>query len=87
MLPEYSQHSTESNHYLCFSFYKIMLIIVFVFKIYPNGVWFLFYKGRLEFMRGNLDESVKWYKKSWESQSKWPQFHHMCFWELLWLNW
>lgn len=53
---------------------------------YPNGVWFLFFKGRLEFMKGNLDESVDWYTRSWKSQNIWPQFHHMCFWELLWVN-
>lgn len=53
---------------------------------YPNGVWFLFYKGRLEFMRGNLDEALMWYKKSWRSQSNWVQFHHICFWEILWIN-
>ncbi|XP_055686417.1 tetratricopeptide repeat protein 39B-like [Lutzomyia longipalpis] len=55
-------------------------------EIYPNGVWFLFFKGRLEFMRGNLEEATQWYKKSWRSQNVWPQFHHVCFWELLWIN-
>lgn len=29
-------------------------------KIYPNGLWFLFFKGRLEFMRGNLEQAVSW---------------------------
>jgi tetratricopeptide (TPR) repeat protein len=61
-------------------------------KKHPHGVWFLFFKGRLEFMKGNLDLSVDWYKKSWKSQNLWPQFHHVCFWELLWvyflnMNW
>ncbi|XP_055378468.1 tetratricopeptide repeat protein 39B-like [Condylostylus longicornis] len=55
-------------------------------RTYPEGAWFLFFKGRLEFMKGNLDESIKWYKKSWRSQNVWPQFHHLCFWELLWVN-
>lgn len=78
--------------------------------MYPEGVWFLFFKGRLEFMKGNLDDSLYWYvrlqltfslnplksscllkfiryKKSWRSQDVWPQFHHLCFWELLWVNW
>ncbi|GAB0088499.1 tetratricopeptide repeat protein 39B [Sergentomyia squamirostris] len=53
---------------------------------YPDGVCFLFFKGRLEFMRGNLEEAAHWYKKSWKSQNVWPQFHHVCFWELLWIN-
>lgn len=54
--------------------------------IYPDGVWFLFFKGRLEFMKGNLDNSIVWYKKSWKSQNLWPQFHHLCYWELLWVS-
>lgn len=54
--------------------------------MYPDGVWFLFFKGRLEFMKGNLDEALVWYKRSWKSQNVWPQFHHLCFWELLWVN-
>jgi len=53
---------------------------------YPNGVWFLFFKGRLEFMKGNLNEALTWYKKSWKSQNIWTQFHHLCFWEMLWVN-
>lgn len=55
-------------------------------QLYSNGVWFLFFKGRLEFMKGNLDDAIIWYKKSWQSQTVWPQFHHLCFWELLWVN-
>lgn len=56
-------------------------------KKYPQSVWFLFFKGRLEFMKGNLDKSLEWYTKSWKSQEIWPQFHHFCYWELLWVNW
>ncbi|XP_012280731.1 tetratricopeptide repeat protein 39B [Orussus abietinus] len=55
-------------------------------SLYPNGVWFLFFKGRLEFIKGNLDSSIEWYKKSWKSQDLWPQFHHLCFWELMWAH-
>lgn len=58
----------------------------FTHQLYPNGVWFLFFKGRLEFMKGNLDEALSWYKRSWKSQNVWTQFHHICFWEMLWVN-
>lgn len=37
-------------------------------------------------MKGNLDEALMWYKKSWKSQKIWVQFHHLCFWEMLWVN-
>ncbi|KAJ8926908.1 hypothetical protein NQ314_020760 [Rhamnusium bicolor] len=53
---------------------------------HPDGVWFLFFQGRLDFMRGNLDSSIEWYTKSWKSQNLWTQFHHICFWELLWVH-
>ncbi|XP_037898591.1 tetratricopeptide repeat protein 39B-like isoform X1 [Glossina fuscipes] len=53
---------------------------------YPHGALFLFFKGRLEFMRGNLVTAEHWYKMSWRSQNVWPQFHHLSFWELLWVN-
>lgn len=56
------------------------------FQLYPEGVWFLFFKGRLEFMKGNLDEALQWYKRSWKSQNIWIQFHHLCYWEMLWVN-
>ncbi|XP_043484880.1 tetratricopeptide repeat protein 39B-like [Leptopilina heterotoma] len=55
-------------------------------SLYPNGVWFLFFKARLEFARGNLEDCVQWYIKSWKSQELWPQFHHLCFWELMWAH-
>jgi len=33
-----------------------------------------------------------WYEESWQSQGIWPQFHHLCYWELIWahsmlMNW
>lgn len=54
--------------------------------LYPNGAWFLFFKGRLELVKGNVEDSVTWYKKSWKSQDIWPQFHHLCHWELMWAH-
>lgn len=38
-------------------------------------------------MKGNLDDALAWYKQSWKSQDLWPQFHHLCYWEILWVNW
>lgn len=55
-------------------------------SIYPNGVWFLFFKGRLEFMQSNIESCIDWYTKAWKSQDVWRQFHHLCFWELMWAH-
>lgn len=55
-------------------------------SLYPNGVWFLFFKGRLELTRGNFEECIDWYIKSWKSQNVWSQFHHLCYWELMWAH-
>lgn len=52
----------------------------------PNGVWFLFFKGRLELVQANVDTAIVWYEKSWHSQNLWPQFHHICYWELIWAH-
>lgn len=57
-------------------------------QIYPNGLWFLFFKGRLEFMKGNLESAINWYNKSItvEEDQMWNHFNHICCWELLWVN-
>ncbi|XP_031834687.1 tetratricopeptide repeat protein 39B-like isoform X2 [Nomia melanderi] len=53
---------------------------------HPNSVWFLFFKGRLELTRGNFENAIEWYTKSWKSQDLWPRFHLVCFWELMWVH-
>ncbi|EDV90950.1 GH23940 [Drosophila grimshawi] len=53
---------------------------------YPNGVWMLFFKGRIELCKGNLRAAESWYIRSWKSQDAWPQFHYLSYWELLWLS-
>ncbi|CRL02968.1 CLUMA_CG016255, isoform A [Clunio marinus] len=81
-----SYNNQEGDLVLCEQMLKEQL------DLFPNGVWFLFFKGRLEFMKGNLDEALLWYNRSLNSQNTWIQFHHICFWEMLWvhtlkLNW
>jgi tetratricopeptide (TPR) repeat protein len=54
--------------------------------LYPDGIWFLMLKARLELTKGNIEDSIEWYEKSWKSQQVWPHFHHICFWELMWAH-
>ncbi|KAJ8367152.1 hypothetical protein AAFF_G00330500 [Aldrovandia affinis] len=51
---------------------------------YPKGAIFLFFAGRIEVIKGNLDAAIVQFEACCESQDQWKQFHHMCYWELMW---
>ncbi|XP_050401579.2 tetratricopeptide repeat protein 39B [Patella vulgata] len=53
---------------------------------YPKGALFLFFAGRIEEVKGNIDEAIYKFEESIDSQSEWRQFHHLCFWELMWCH-
>nr|XP_057905334.1 tetratricopeptide repeat protein 39A [Doryrhamphus excisus] len=56
-----------------------------IFRIrYPQGAIFLFFAGRTEEMKGNIDEAVVLFEDGCKAQQAWKQFHHMCYWELMW---
>uniref|UniRef100_A0A8C6TJG2 Zgc:158403 n=1 Tax=Neogobius melanostomus TaxID=47308 RepID=A0A8C6TJG2_9GOBI len=51
---------------------------------YPQGAIFLFFAGRTEEIKGNIDEAVALFEDGCKAQQAWKQFHHMCYWELMW---
>ncbi|KAM9780446.1 tetratricopeptide repeat protein 39A [Neosynchiropus ocellatus] len=51
---------------------------------YPNGAIFFFFAGRTEEIKGNIDEAVELFEDGCKAQQAWKQFHHMCYWELMW---
>ncbi|MBN3305798.1 TT39A protein, partial [Amia calva] len=51
---------------------------------YPRGAIFLFFAGRAEEIKGNIDEAVALFDEGCKAQQAWKQFHHMCYWELMW---
>nr|XP_019936188.1 PREDICTED: tetratricopeptide repeat protein 39A [Paralichthys olivaceus] len=53
-------------------------------KKYPTGSIFLFFAGRIEEIKGNLDAAINRFQDCCEAQQQWKQFHHMCYWELMW---
>ena len=53
-------------------------------KKYPNAALFLFYAGRIEEVKGHIDEAVLKFEESIAAQDQWKQFHHMSYWELMW---
>ncbi|XP_034035600.1 tetratricopeptide repeat protein 39A isoform X2 [Thalassophryne amazonica] len=53
-------------------------------KKYPKGSIFLFFAGRIEEIKGHLDAAINRFQECCEAQQQWKQFHHMCYWELMW---
>uniref|UniRef100_A0A8D2L2K8 Tetratricopeptide repeat domain 39A n=1 Tax=Varanus komodoensis TaxID=61221 RepID=A0A8D2L2K8_VARKO len=51
---------------------------------YPKGAIFLFFAGRIESIRGNIDGAIARFEECCDAQQIWKQFHHMCYWELMW---
>uniref|UniRef100_A0A0N4ZCA3 TPR_REGION domain-containing protein n=1 Tax=Parastrongyloides trichosuri TaxID=131310 RepID=A0A0N4ZCA3_PARTI len=52
-------------------------------KDYPDGAIVLFLKGRYYLIRGDIDNAIHFYNKSIRVQDGYKQFHHICYWELL----
>lgn len=84
ILKEQLKVTLMTNIYFDSSFKNTCFICFPLFQLKPDGVWFLFFKGRLELVQAHVDEAIHWYEKSWQSQNLLPQFHHLCFWELTW---
>lgn len=40
-------------------------------------------RARYHLVNGNLDNAIHFYNKSINSQNYYKQFHHVCYWELL----
>lgn len=51
---------------------------------YPKSAIFLFFAGRIEEIKGNIDQAIHWFEDGCSAQQSWKQFHHMCYWELMW---
>ncbi|XP_075062847.1 tetratricopeptide repeat protein 39A-like [Mixophyes fleayi] len=51
---------------------------------YPKSAIFLFFAGRIEEIKGNIDKAIHWFEVGCSAQQSWKQFHHMCYWELMW---
>lgn len=61
-------------------------ILAYNLKMYPDGVFFLFFSGRQLGARGQLSEAKTQYQKAINTQKDWKQLQHMCFWELGLIN-
>ncbi|KAH7723088.1 Protein C32D5.6 [Aphelenchoides avenae] len=50
---------------------------------YPNGAVVLFLRARLYLVSGDIDNAIYFYNRSVNAQDVYRQFHHVCYWELL----
>ncbi|KAM7093681.1 tetratricopeptide repeat protein 39B isoform 4-T4 [Molossus nigricans] len=53
---------------------------------FPNGSLMLFYHARIELLKGNVEKAQEVFQKCISVQEEWKQFHHLCYWELMWIN-
>ncbi|XP_029461679.1 tetratricopeptide repeat protein 39B isoform X2 [Rhinatrema bivittatum] len=51
---------------------------------FPNGFLILFYAARIDTLKGNFEKAQATYQKCIAAQQEWKQFHHLCYWELMW---
>ncbi|XP_019855051.1 PREDICTED: tetratricopeptide repeat protein 39B-like [Amphimedon queenslandica] len=51
---------------------------------HPNCLLYLYFKGRIALLRGNVDEAITWFNKAMAAQDQWKKVHHLCYWELKW---
>jgi tetratricopeptide (TPR) repeat protein len=54
---------------------------------YPESAQLLYFKGRIELMKGNINEAVRWFQKMQALPVDWTQVKHLCWWELMWAHW
>ncbi|KAI8968235.1 hypothetical protein BDF20DRAFT_895081 [Mycotypha africana] len=57
-------------------------ILAYSLKLYPDGVFFLYFSGRQLSARCQLTEAISQYQKAIDMQKDWKQLQHMCYWEL-----
>lgn len=51
---------------------------------FPNGAFFLLFRGRYHQMQGNLEAAIDNFQRCIEAQDEWKQFHAICHWEMMW---
>lgn len=57
-------------------------ILNYNLKLYPSGVFFLYFSGRLLASQGKLEESKNRYNSAIKTQQDWKQLQHICYWEV-----
>ncbi|CAD6198263.1 unnamed protein product [Caenorhabditis auriculariae] len=58
-------------------------IIPSLMQMWPKGAVLLFVRARFLLVSGDIDSAIHFFNVSIDSQSVYKQFHHGCYWELL----
>uniref|UniRef100_A0A8C9T5L3 Zgc:158403 n=1 Tax=Scleropages formosus TaxID=113540 RepID=A0A8C9T5L3_SCLFO len=86
-------HEGATSHNLRSMLCVLLLLCYYTFLTFilgntptliPKTAIFLFFAGRAEEIKGNIDEAVALFEDGCRAQQAWKQFHHMCYWELMW---
>jgi tetratricopeptide (TPR) repeat protein len=54
---------------------------------YPESAQYLYFKGRIELMKGNINGAIASFQKVQELPVDWTQIRHLCWWEIMWCHW
>ncbi|CAM1306849.1 TTC39B (predicted) [Pycnogonum litorale] len=54
--------------------------------VYPKGAIFIYFYGRVHVIKGEIDEAISRFEEGVTAQLEWVQYHHMCYWELMWCH-
>ncbi|XP_025288051.3 tetratricopeptide repeat protein 39B isoform X3 [Canis lupus dingo] len=64
---------------------RIIRLLEFIGFSGNRGSLMLFYHARIELLKGNVEEAQEIFRKCISVQEEWKQFHHLCYWELMWI--
>ncbi|KAI9490105.1 hypothetical protein BDB00DRAFT_769484 [Zychaea mexicana] len=57
-------------------------ILDYNLTLYPSGVFFLYFSGRLLASQSQIEKAKAQYIKAIDTQHDWKQLQHICYWEL-----
>lgn len=57
-------------------------ILAYNLKLYPRGVFFLYFSGKQLSATGDLVQAKTQFEQAIETQRDWKQLQHVCYWEL-----
>ena len=60
--------------------------LILCWFIHCTGVYVCSVGGSGELLAGDFSQAIVKFEESIDSQTEWRQFHHICYWELMWCH-